>query len=205
MQQVMIFEGHEVEVFEWNGQVLFNPYHVGTCLDIENVTVRRHIQNMNEKQVILLKNLDVQDMNIRKLNNAGENFLTESGVYKLIFKSRKEEAERFQDWVTDEVLPSIRQTGSYTKEVNQCNIKEIVKETICQVVPEIIRELEDKEERNKRAEREMKKLETATKKKIERLLYSERYSYYEISKLLKQEGIDTSTEAICFYAQNIGL
>ena len=35
MQQVMIFEGHEVEVFEWNGQVLFNPYHVGTCLDIE--------------------------------------------------------------------------------------------------------------------------------------------------------------------------
>ena len=205
MQQVMIFEGHEVEVFEWNGQVLFNPYHVGTCLDIENVTVRRHIQNMNEKQVILLKNLDVQDMNIRKLNNAGENFLTESGVYKLIFKSRKEEAERFQDWVTDEVLPSIRQTGSYTKEVNQCNIKEIVKETIYQVVPEIIRELEDKEERNKRAEREMKKLEAKVKRRIERLLYSEKYSYYEISKLLKQEGIDTSAEAIYFYAQNIGL
>ena len=205
MQQVMIFEGHEVEVFEWNGQVLFNPYHVGTCLDIENVTVRRHIQNMNEKQVILLKNLDVQDMNIRKLNNAGENFLTELGVYKLIFKSRKEEAERFQDWVTDEVLPSIRQTGSYTKEVNQCNIKEIVKETIYQVVPEIIRELEDKEERNKRAERELKKLEAKVKRRIERLLYSEKYSYYEISKLLKQEGIDTSAEAICFYAQNIGL
>ena len=205
MQQVMIFEGHEVEVFEWNGQVLFNPYHVGTCLDIENVTVRRHIQNMNEKQVILLKNLDVQDMNIRKLNNAGENFLTELGVYKLIFKSREEEAERFQDWVTDEVLPSIRQTGSYTKEVNQCNIKEIVKETICQVVPEIMRELEDKEERNKRAERELKKLETKVKRRIERLLYSEKYSYYEISKLLGQEGIDTSAEAICFYAQNIGL
>nr|WP_330380061.1 BRO family protein [Clostridioides difficile] len=47
------------------------------------------------------------------LNNAGENFLTESGVYKLIFKSRKEEAERFQDWISDEVLPSIRQTGAY--------------------------------------------------------------------------------------------
>lgn len=29
-------------------------------------------------------------MNIRKLNNAGENFLTESGVYKLIFKSMKQ-------------------------------------------------------------------------------------------------------------------
>ncbi|EQG98371.1 Bro-N domain-containing protein [Clostridioides difficile] len=34
-------------------------------------------------------------------------------MYKLIFKSRKEEAERFQDWISDEVLPSIRQTGAY--------------------------------------------------------------------------------------------
>lgn len=68
---------------------------------------------MNEKQVIKLKNSDVDSTDIRKLNNAGENFLTESGVYKLIFKSRKAEAERFQDWVTDEVLPSIRKTGGY--------------------------------------------------------------------------------------------
>ncbi|WP_455795948.1 ORF6C domain-containing protein [Clostridium butyricum] len=34
-------------------------------------------------------------------------------MYKLIFKSKKAEAERFQDWVTDEVLPQIRKTGSY--------------------------------------------------------------------------------------------
>lgn len=71
------------------------------------------IANFNEKQKIKLRNLDIANTDIRKLNNAGENFLTESGVYKLIFKSRKEEAERFQDWVTDEVLPSIRQTGVY--------------------------------------------------------------------------------------------
>ena len=47
------------------------------------------------------------------MNNAGEKFLTESGVYKLVFKSRKPEAEKFSDWVTDEVLPQIRKTGSY--------------------------------------------------------------------------------------------
>ena len=58
-------------------------------------------------------------MHFRKLNNAGENFLTESGVYKLIFKSRKEAAERFQDWVTDEVLPSIRKTGTYIAPSNK--------------------------------------------------------------------------------------
>ena len=114
MNNIMIFENKQVEVFELNGQVLFKPYDVGECLGINDVTVRRHMQGMNEKQVIKLKNSDVQDMNFRKLNNAGENFLTESGVYKLIFKSNKEEAERFQDWVTDEVLPTLRKTGTYS-------------------------------------------------------------------------------------------
>ena len=35
-------------------------------------------------------------------------FVNESGLYRLIFKSRKEKALQFQDWVTSEVLPSIR-------------------------------------------------------------------------------------------------
>ena len=113
---LMNFEGHNVEVFEWNGQVLFNPKHVGECLGITSDGVRKAISRMNEKQVVKLKNSDVTNCPIRKLNNAGENFLTESGVYKLIFKSHKEEAERFQDWVTDEVLPSIRKHGAYMTE-----------------------------------------------------------------------------------------
>ena len=40
-------------------------------------------------------------------------FVNESGLYSLILGSRKEEAKRFQKWVTGEVLPSIRQTGRY--------------------------------------------------------------------------------------------
>lgn len=42
------------------------------------------------------------------------NFINESNLYKTIFQSRKESAERFTDWVTSEVLPSIRKTGSYS-------------------------------------------------------------------------------------------
>lgn len=41
--------------------------------------------------------------------------ISESGLYSLIMRSRKPEAEAFADWVTDEVLPSIRKTGSYGK------------------------------------------------------------------------------------------
>lgn len=110
---LMIFEDREVEVFEWNGKVLFNPRHVGECLDISPEGVRKAITRMNENQVIKLTNSKVTDGNFRKLHNTGENFLTESGVYKLIFKSKKKEAEKFQDWVTDEVLPSIRKHGMY--------------------------------------------------------------------------------------------
>ncbi|MEN7466721.1 phage antirepressor KilAC domain-containing protein [Clostridioides difficile] len=108
---LMVFEGKEVEVFEFEGQILFNPKHVAECLDIKNVN--ENLRNMNNKQVIKLINSKISSTDFRKLHNTGENFLTESGVYKLIFKSRKEEAERFQDWVTDEVLPSIRKTGTY--------------------------------------------------------------------------------------------
>lgn len=87
MNNLMIFEGHDVEVFELNGQVLFNPYHVGRCLELGDSAVRKAILSMNNNQVLKLKNSDVNSSNIRKLNNAGENFLTESGVYKLIFKN----------------------------------------------------------------------------------------------------------------------
>lgn len=50
------------------------------------------------------------------LTNGGKQkmiFIDESNLYKTIFQSRKESAERFTDWVTSEVLPSIRKTGNY--------------------------------------------------------------------------------------------
>lgn len=40
--------------------------------------------------------------------------IDESGLYRLILRSDKPEAEPFMEWVTDEILPSIRKTGSYT-------------------------------------------------------------------------------------------
>lgn len=112
MNELMIFEGHEVEVFEFEGQILFNPKHVAEILEISDIN--SSTRNFNSKQIIKLKNSDVHNLHIRKLNNAGENFLTESGVYKLVFKSHKPNAERFTDWIADEVLPSIRKTGSYS-------------------------------------------------------------------------------------------
>ena len=122
MNNLMNFEGNSVEIFEWNGQVLFNPRHVAYILNIKNVN--DNLRKMSNKQVVKLKNSDIGNTDIRKLNNAGENFLTESGVYKLIFKSRQPAAERFSDWVADDVLPRIRKTGSYEMPEKEKNKKE---------------------------------------------------------------------------------
>ena len=49
---------------------------------------------------------------------SGEQTMTlvnESGLYNLIFQSRKPEAKAFRKWVTSEVLPTIRKTGTYTQ------------------------------------------------------------------------------------------
>ena len=109
----LMFKNAKIECLVLNGIPYFNPYHVGICLGLGESAVRMALSKMTHKQVVKLKNSDVKDIDIRKLNNAGEKFITESGVYKLTIKSDKEQAEEFQDWVTDEVLPKIRQTGNY--------------------------------------------------------------------------------------------
>lgn len=132
MNDLMIFEGHEVEVFEFEGQVLFNPYHVGACLEIGENGVKAAVSKMNDKQVVKLTNSKVAKYNFRKLHNTGENFITESGVYKLVFKSHKPNAEKFTDWIADEVLPTLRQTGHYDMQ-KQETIKKVHTESLSAV------------------------------------------------------------------------
>lgn len=53
-------------------------------------------------------------------------YINDSNLYKTIFQSRKESAERFTEWVTSEVLPSIRKTGAYRTNKDGYSLKEQV-------------------------------------------------------------------------------
>lgn len=53
-------------------------------------------------------------------------YINESNLYKTIFQSRKESAERFTEWVTSEVLPSIRKTGQYQMQNLSTEMKAIL-------------------------------------------------------------------------------
>jgi len=107
----LFFETNPVDVIILDGRPLFDPYNIGACLGIAPQTIRKHMGNMSDKQVVTITNMTSADVNvtgIRKFNNRGEKFLTEPGVYKFIIKSRSENAEKFLDWIVEEVLPSIK-------------------------------------------------------------------------------------------------
>ena len=95
-----------------NDAPVFNLNEVSGLLEIVNP--RTTIDMSDTDYVIKLDNSVVGFAYNRKLNNRGELFLTEAGLYKFLMSSNKPEAERFQKWVTKEVLVSIRKTGSYS-------------------------------------------------------------------------------------------
>lgn len=76
-----------------NALGLNQPSRVKTRLSENGVTTIKVIDAMNREQQA--------------------SFINEPNLYKCIFQSRKAEAEIFQDWVTSEVLPTIRKTGGY--------------------------------------------------------------------------------------------
>lgn len=144
------FNGNNVEVFVVDGKEYFNMTHVGNVLGIKNV--HTSTVDFDEFYKVKLTNEMLENSDVhttynensalrttysRRLNNIGEMFLTESGVYRLVFKSRKAEALEFQQWVFGEVLPQIRRTGGYipvsaedTDEMIRIKAEEIASKTV---------------------------------------------------------------------------
>lgn len=90
-----------------NGEPWFCLSDVCKALELEQVSRVKTRLNLNG--VTTSKVIDSMG------RNQEATFVNEANLYKTIFQSRKESAERFTDWVTSEVLPSIRKTGSYQK------------------------------------------------------------------------------------------
>ena len=110
MNDLRIFKNEdfgEVRTSIINDEPYFNLADVCRVLEINNPRMAK--TRLSEKGV---STTDI-------LTNGGKqqaNFINESNLYKLIFQSRKPEAERFADWVTSEVLPTIRKHGAYMTE-----------------------------------------------------------------------------------------
>ena len=85
---------------------------VATALGYSNASkaVSSHVGE--DDRILKVLEADSQNGNVVKTQTA---LINESGLYALIFGSKLESAKRFKHWVTSEVLPAIRKTGSYQK------------------------------------------------------------------------------------------
>lgn len=104
--QVFNFDSHNVRtVIGADGDPWFVAADVCAALSLDDTSKACSRLDDDEK---LLRTVFVAGQSREVLT------INESGLYSLIFTSRKEEAKRFKKWVTSEVLPTIRKTGSYS-------------------------------------------------------------------------------------------
>lgn len=109
MNDLQIFNNEEfgeVRTAVINDEPMFCLIDICKALEIKNATD-------------VAKRLDEDERTRLNLGRQGEtNFITESGLYAVILRSDKPNAKKFRKWVTSEVLPSIRKTGSYQKQLS---------------------------------------------------------------------------------------
>jgi prophage antirepressor-like protein len=104
--QLFNFDGHQVRVFGTPDNPEWVARDVAEILGLSQNTLSERLSTMPEKW---------KGMTLSHTLGGKQEMTTvkEPGLYQLIFRSRKAEAERFQDWVFEEVLPAIRRTGRY--------------------------------------------------------------------------------------------
>jgi prophage antirepressor-like protein len=102
--QIYTFQNRNVRVAGSPDAPLFVAADVCRILDLTDVTSALRGLEDDEKGPLIVRTLG---------GDQSMNAVTESGLFALVFKSRKPEAKAFRKWVTSEVLPAIRKTGSY--------------------------------------------------------------------------------------------
>lgn len=132
------FESHEVRTVVINGEPWFvladlckaldltNPSMVADRIDSDALSTTEVIDSMGRAQTARI--------------------VSEAGLYEVVFLSRKPEAKAFKRWVTHEVIPSIRKTGSYGVQ-KQLTDDEIVAQAL-QITVAKVQQLEAKIEQD---------------------------------------------------------
>lgn len=136
-----------------------NPWFVGNdiarCLGYENLgnAVKRFVDD--EDSIILTSDCKSMGFKMNPLINQAVKeikLINESGMYSLIMSSKMESAKKFKRWVTSEVLPSIRKTGSYSMPSNNMPSKNELPSDYIEALEALL-----KSEKEKRALAEAKK------------------------------------------------
>lgn len=150
---------------------------------------------------VFLANLAVDEK--AKLNlglrGGGVNTVNEAGLYKLILRSRKKEAVKFQDWITRDILPTIRKTGGYVADeaVFLETYFPALDEQAKQFFAMTLQQVRSLGEKIKKDEPKVKLADAVTASSNSILIG-------ELAKILKQNGFDTGRDRLFEVLRNEG-
>lgn len=113
---------NDIQIFDYNNKMIRTVEHKGeTWWVLKDVCKALKISKYRDTA----NRLDEDERELFEMDTLGGKqkmiVINESGLYNVIIRSDKPEAKPFRKWVTNEVLPSIRRTGSYSinKNTNQ--------------------------------------------------------------------------------------
>lgn len=112
----------ELTVIEMENEPWFIGNEVATTLGYSNTwdALANHVDTEDKKRLNFKAHRETRLATLWKGNDfSDKTLINESGLYSLVLSSKLESAKRFKRWVTKEVLPSIRQKGSYQAMVSQ--------------------------------------------------------------------------------------
>lgn len=104
--QVFNYESNEVRTVMIDGEPWFVGKDVALALGYKDTVsaLKAHVDHDDKRGWRITTPSGIQEMTI----------INESGVYSLIFSSKLPDARKFKRWVTSQVLPSVRRTGTYS-------------------------------------------------------------------------------------------
>jgi len=105
LQRLFEYQGHQIRTIIRDGEPWFVLKDVCIVLDLAHRVVRQRLDDDVCSTYAIPDSLGrMQETTI----------INEDGLYDVILESRKPEAKAFRKWITSEVLPSIRKTGTYS-------------------------------------------------------------------------------------------
>ena len=186
MNELQIFKNPEfgqVRTTEINGRPYFMASDIANALGYANPrkAVIDHCKGVTKRDTLTQGGLQ------------SASFIPESDIYRLIIKSKLPSAERFEAWVMEKVLPSIRKTGGYIAGQETMSDAELMAKALVVAQRQI-------EERNAQIERMTPKAlfadaVTASKSSI---------LVGDLAKLIKQNGVDIGQKRLFQWLRNNG-
>ena len=120
MENLMVFEGNDVNVIEINGEPMFEIYSTGMALGHTKIA-KGKIYPRKDRIDANLKSAEISTV----VHN-GQRFISESELYDFMLEAKTEKCRAFRKWVVTEVIPSIRKNDGYIRDQENLTEEQIL-------------------------------------------------------------------------------